>query len=172
MRQEPNSLSTSGPGTWRVIFVQFFALPQLLYALSLSGPWPLCVCLRTLRISKFEGPVCIPSLCLDLHPVAYPDFFIAVALQWLQSSAGLGGALLPLSGAVGGGVASFLVLLEAPQGLILPECHWETELVSLGRSPPAQKYGSCLTRWHNCSQPVPRLHSLWSSFHKVSQFIS
>lgn len=80
--------------------------------------------LRALLISRFECSVCILDLCLTF----FPDLTTTLALQKLPETYRAGGAVLPLSGAIGGGVASFLIFLEAPQGLVLPECHCEVEL--------------------------------------------
>lgn len=56
-------------------------------------------------------------------PWANPDLALIVALQRLPETCrawgGERGAVLPLFSAIGGGVASFLIFLEAPQGLIL-----------------------------------------------------
>lgn len=80
--------------------------------------------LRALLISKFECSVCILDLCLTF----FPDLATTLALQRLPEICRAGGAELPLSSAIGGGAASFLILLEAPQGLVLPECHCEVDL--------------------------------------------
>lgn len=68
--------------------------------------------------------------------------------------------MLPLFSAIGSGIPSFLILLEAPQGLVCPECQCEIELGKPGRSSPAQECGSCLALWHNCNQLIPQPHNL------------
>ena len=83
---------------------------------------------RALLINKFECSVCILDLCLTFSP----DLATTLALQRLPEICKAGGAGLPLSGAIGGGVASFLIFLEAPQGLVLPECHCEVDLGKQG----------------------------------------
>lgn len=68
--------------------------------------------------------------------------------------------MLSLSGAIGGGVTSILIFLEAPQGLVLPECHCEVELGMPGWVFP------CPEVWH-LPHPVAQLQPACT---KTSQF--
>lgn len=89
-----------------------------LCTLGLTDPCPIPFWIRALVVSKSARPVHILALCLG--------FLVPAPSEWLGQG-GPGSRVLSLSSAAGGGGASFLILLEAPQGHVLPEYHCDGE---------------------------------------------